>query len=182
MPGDEELAAVMAALSGISEDESYDAMLASFDADGGVDPAVAADLERKRRETFRRMMEEAEREREAEKRAAEKRRAETADGERMLEDRISAAVEAAVRAKEDPGKALDEAFPELAASDDEKGTGNFSAEMLEMIDFEEPREDGAAWTDHSLEEFTARRGEPETDKPEEESADGTAENGPEKED
>ena len=80
---------------------------------------------------------------------------------------MSAAVEAAIRAKTDPGKALDEAFPELAANSGSVFS-SLPPEMLELIDFEEPREDGAVYTDHSLEEFTSKHQETdEEDEPDE---------------
>jgi cell division septum initiation protein DivIVA len=171
-PGDEELEAVIAALSGITEDESYDAMLASFDTENSVDPAIAADLEKKRRANFLKLMREAELEWESEKKSGEKRRSDRdarqektpagsgqSEKERQLEEKLSAAVEAAIRAKTDPGKALDEAFPELAETDGGSVPSLLSADLLELIDFDEPRDDGRTYTDHSLEEFASKRAE-----------------------
>ena len=193
VPGDEELEAVMKALSGISEDDSYDAILEAFQPGEEVDLNLAADLERKRRENFRRMMDEAAAERDAEKhggkREKSKNRAAEASsrlpnqessaesekdlpdtGETDLEKEIAAAVEAAVRAKLDPEQALDEVFAELSREDgDEEGSlgaaetlfskapSELPPDMLELLDFDEPGGDSAAYTDHSLAEFAAGR-------------------------
>ena len=150
-------------------------------------------LERKRRENFRRMMDEAAAERKAElrggKREKPKNRAAEAParqpnqespaetgtdlpdtGETDLEKEIAAAVEAAVRAKLDPEQALDEVFAELSREDGDaegslgaaetlfsKAPSELPPDMLELLDFDEPGGDSAAYTDHSLAEFAAGR-------------------------
>jgi|GEM_PF-2829388 len=146
LPGDEELEAVMAALSGISEDESYDAMLASFRPEDEVDPRMAEDLAKKRSERFRRMMDEA---REDRKTSGGTDAGRIDAGESDLEKEIAAAVEAAVRADLDPEKALDDMLAGLTGEE----SGVSAGDVLEMLDFEEPGEDGAAYRDLDLEDF-----------------------------
>ena len=184
-PGDEELEAVMAALSGISEDDSYDAMLAAFHPEEEVDPRAAEDLAKKRREKFRRMMDEAAGGRSAEKQTgkawvvsdgAEPKPApdsgpDLSPADNALEEELTAAVEAALRADLDPAKALDEMLASLTA--DGAGLGSpggtekdpdmpaLPTDVMELLDFEEPVGDGPAWTDHSLEEFVSSRDERE---------------------
>ncbi len=180
-PGDEELEAVIAALSGISEDDSYDAMLAAFHPEEEVDPRMAEDLAKKRREKFRRMMDEA-----AGGRGTEKQNVpapDDADGSEAdaepdltpaddaLEEELTAAVEAALRADLDPEKALDEMLASLTADGADPGSPDASgtdpdmpalpADVMALLDFEEPAGDGPAWTDHSLEEFISSRDERE---------------------
>jgi hypothetical protein len=203
-PGDEELEAVMKALSGISEDDSYDAILEAFQPEEEVDLNLAADLEKKRRENFRRMMDAAAAEREAEKNSGKRETAQSrvtdaparrpnpgkpapkeTEEESDLEKEIAAAVEAAVRAKLDPGQALDEVFAELSREDGNAeetlgaAEGLFSEtpselppDMLELLDFDEPGGDSAAYTDHDLAEFAAGisrdRKEPQKEEPEDE--------------
>ena len=203
-PGDEELEAVMKALSGISEDDSYDAILEAFQPEEEVDLNLAADLEKKRRENFRRMMDAAAAEREAEKNGGKHETAQNrgtdaparrpnpgkpapkeTEEESDLEKEIAAAVEAAVRAKLDPGQALDEVFAELSREDGNAeetlgaAEGLFSEtpselppDMLELLDFDEPGGDSAAYTDHDLAEFAAGisrdRKEPQKEDPEDE--------------
>ena len=185
----------MKALSGITEEDSYEAILAAFQPEEEVDLKLAADLEKKRRDNFRRMMDEAAAERDAEKRAGRRERpsgrtqtAQTpartpnppsaaergAEEESDLEKEIAAAVEKAVRAKLDPAQALDAVFAELTGESGE-ADGTLGAadsffteeaaalppDMLELLDFDEPGGDGAAYTDHSLAEFSSGRKKPE---------------------
>ena len=152
LPGDEELEAVMAALSGISEDESYDAMLASFRPEDEVDPRMAEDLAKKRSERFRRMMDEA---REDRKTSGGTDAGRIDTGESDLEKEIAAAVEAAVRADLDPEKALDDMLAGLTGEE----SGVSAGDVLEMLDFEEPGEDGAAYRDLDLEDFRRPAGD-----------------------
>ena len=152
LPGDEELEAVMAALSGISEDESYDAMLASFRPEDEVDPRMAEDLAKKRSERFRRMMDEA---REDRKTSGGTDAGRIDAGESDLEKEIAAAVEAAVRADLDPEKALDDMLAGLTGEE----SGVSAGDVLEMLDFEEPGEDGAAYRDLDLEDFRRPAGD-----------------------
>lgn len=184
-PGDEELEAVMAALSGISEDDSYDAMLAAFHPEEEVDPRMAEDLAKKRRDKFRRMMEEAAGGQNADKGTGAA--SDNADGsvpdsaadsapessltDTALEEEITAAVEAALRSDLDPEKALDEMLASLTADGTDivppDGTGTdpgmpaLHTDVMALLDFEEPAGDGPAWTDHSLEEFVSSREEQE---------------------
>ena len=176
-PGDEELEAVMAALSDISEDDSYDAMLAAFHPEEEVDPRMAEDLAKKRRDAFRRMMEEAA--------GGQSENTETGDAsdnadgpgtdsaptDSSLEEEITAAVEAALRSDLDPEKALDEMLASLTADGADIGSSDgavtdpdmpaLHTDVMALLDFEEPSGDGPAWTDHSLEEFVSSRGERE---------------------
>ncbi len=154
LPGDEELEAVMAALSGISEDESYDAMLASFRPEDEVDPRMAEDLAKKRSERFRRMMDEA---REDRKTSGGTDAGRIDAGESDLEKEIAAAVEAAVRADLDPEKALDDMLAVAGLTGEESGVS--AGDVLEMLDFEEPGEDGAAYRDLDLEDFRRPAGD-----------------------
>ncbi|MBO6052631.1 MAG: DivIVA domain-containing protein [Clostridia bacterium] len=142
--GDEELEAVMAALSGISEDESYDAILSSFR------PEDLAEEAEHQAEGIRKYLAEKEKAARAAKEAAEKSEdAAPADGMTDLESEITAAVEAAVRAKLDPGKAVDAML--------ENRNQPLPRDLLDMLDFEEPQDGAAAYTDHSLTEFTQQK-------------------------
>ena len=141
--GDEELEAVMAALSDLDEDESYDAILNSFRPEDLEEEAA------RQAEGIRRYLAEKTK-REAEKQAAELPETDPENVEAVdFEAEIAAAVEAAVRAKLDPSKAVDDLIKQRNEP--------LPRDVLDMIDFDEPRADGAAYTDHSLTEFASQK-------------------------
>lgn len=156
--GDEELEAVMAALSDLDEDESYDAILNSFRPEDLEEEAA------RQAEGIRRYLAEKTK-REAEKQAAELPETDPENVEAVdFEAEIAAAVEAAVRAKLDPSKAVDDLIKQRNEP--------LPRDVLDMIDFDEPRDDGAAYTDHSLTEFASQKsaedaGEERSEAPEE---------------
>ena len=144
--GDEELEAVMAALSGISEDESYDAILSSFR------PEDLEEEAEHQAEGIRKYLAEKEKAARAAKEAAEKSEdAPVSDGETDFESEITAAVEAVVRANLDPGKVVDAMLENRAQP--------LPRDLLDMLDFDEPQDGGAAYTDHSLTEFSQQKRE-----------------------
>ena len=154
----EELEAVMAALSDLDEDESYDAILNSFRPEDLEEEAA------RQAEGIRRYLAEKTK-REAEKQAAELPETDPENVEAVdFEAEIAAAVEAAVRAKLDPSKAVDDLIKQRNEP--------LPRDVLDMIDFDEPRDDGAAYTDHSLTEFASQKsaedaGEERSEAPEE---------------